>query len=93
MPETPRYEHDCSPEHGCEFIAQLDDDDIWFHADQNCIIYRHSSDGPDYGTFGLEGKFSFVHFTSDEWEATCREMQRMVIEHLTRQHTEEMGIL
>jgi hypothetical protein len=92
MPETPRYEHDCSPEHGCEFIGWLDDKDVWYHAEQSCIIYRYTSEPSNYGT---------GHLTTnvDEycWPDTAVEFHRslhhMVCEYLTRQHTEEMGIL
>lgn len=55
----PRYVHDCDPENGCIFVGQVGDDDIWFHDYYNkgafiytCVVMRHSSDPPDYGTWG-----------------------------------------
>lgn len=55
---APRYEHDCDEELGCVFAGWLDDDDIWFHqykrtdgSVETCVIMRHSSDAPDYGTW------------------------------------------
>lgn len=83
--ETPQYEHDCSEEFGCAFVGRFEKYDIWYHADQNCIIYRYSSDGPDYGTSHLG--WADLKCAPEGIVGFHEELRHLVLEYLTRQNS------